>query len=515
MSSSSKETITVQKTINSLINYAYSELGMPDVDLIYAKNQLLDILHLDEPCEEVETNKNIYELLETITKFAIDNNLTNEEEAINFQTRIMGLITPPPSSTIEEFENIAYRDGNMAAARWLYDFGFKTTYIRKPDIDKNIMWSYELPRGKIDITINLSKPEKTPEQIAKAKLFKGGYPKCMLCIQNVGFTGNAAKPARQTLRTIPIELGGELWHVQYSPYNYFKEHLIAFADEHRPMKINRDTFVRMADFVDIFEDYFIGSNADLPIVGGSILAHDHYQGGAKVLPIFSRGNRKNFFFLGYPDVNVSIVDWFNSVVRIESKNKEQLINIAEMFRVAWENYSASEANILSNTGDEKHNTITPIMSMNSGVYRLDMILRNNRTDANHPYGIFHPTEDMHNIKKEGIGIIEATGRFILPGRLSKEMVMIRNILTSKDAIPFKDLADEKHPLNKHLGMIAQLSMDIGTGIAESKANAAITEYVNKTCEKILDTTAVFKNDEKGQKHFAKFIISVVGEQSQE
>ena len=504
-----------KSAVNALVDYAYNKLGMPDVDLVYAKNALLDILKLDEPSEEIETNTDIYYLLDNITKYAIEKGLTTEDEAINFQTRVMGAITPPPSSVIEEFENVAYKEDAMAAARWLYKFGFNTTYIRKPDIDKNIMWSFDAPRGKIDITINLSKPEKTPEQIAKAKLVKSGHPKCMLCIENVGFAGNAAKPARQTLRVIPISLGNEVWYVQFSPYSYFQEHLIAFAHEHRPMKISKETFVRMADFVDIFNDYFIGSNADLPIVGGSILAHDHYQGGAKVLPIFFRESRKNFYFLGYPDVNVSIVDWYNSVVRVESKNKAQLLEVADKFRIAWENYSDEEVDILASTNGERHNTITPIMSMNDGEYRLDMILRNNRTDEKHPYGIYHPTEDMHNIKKEGIGIIEATGRFILPGRLASEMTMIRDLLTSADPIPFKTLSDEKHPLCKHLGMIAQLAMDAGTNISESKASKAITDYINNTCEKILDTTAVFKNTQLGQDHFAKFIESVVGTQNQD
>ena len=515
MSNSNNTLEKAKQAVNALVNYAYNKLGMPDVDLIYAKNALLDILKIAEPSDVTDPSEDIYYLLDNICAYALEQGLITKDEEINFQTRIVGAITPPPSSVIEEFENIAYKEGNMDAAKWLYDFGWKTTYMRKPDIDKNIMWNCEGKYGKIDITINLSKPEKTPEQIAKAKLAQSGYPKCMLCIENVGFVGNAARPARQTLRTIPIELGGEEWNFQFSPYNYFQEHLIAFATEHRPMKISRDTFVRMADFVDIFEDYFIGSNADLPIVGGSILAHDHYQGGAKVLPIFSRGSRRNFFYIGYPNVNVSIVDWYNSVVRIESKIKSQVIEVAETFRKAWENYSDEAVGILANTNGEPHNTITPIMCMNNGEYRLDLILRNNRTDKEHPYGIYHPTEDMHNIKKEGIGIIEATGRFILPGRLESEMKMIKDLLTSADPIPFKELSDEKHPLHKHLGMIAQLAMDAGTNIHESKAGNAITQYINKTCEKILNTTAVFKNDEVGQEHFGYFIESVVGKQTQE
>ncbi len=504
-----------KQAVNALVEYGYNKLGIPDIDKIYVKNALLDILKIKEPSEITDPSDDIYYLLDNICAYAIEEGIITKDDEINFQTRLVGAVTPPPSSTVIEFENIALRDGNMEAAKWLYDFGFKTTYIRKPDIDKNKMWSFDGKYGKIDVTINLSKPEKTPEQIAKAKLAKTGYPKCMLCVENIGYAGNAAHPARQTLRAIPLELGGEKWWVQFSPYSYFQEHLIAFAEEHRPMKISKDTFIRMADFVDIFEDYFIGSNADLPIVGGSILAHDHYQGGAKVLPIFSRGARKNFFYIGYPDVNVSIADWYNSVVRIESKNKAQLIEVAEQFRSAWEKYSDEAVGILAETDGEKHNTITPIMSMNDGEYRLDMILRNNRTDKEHPYGIYHPTEDMHNIKKEGIGIIEATGRFILPGRLLSEMNMIKDLLTSENPIPFKELANENHPLHKHLGMIAQLSIDVGVNIHETKATKAIDGYVNSTCEKILNTTAVFKNDVIGQDHFAMFIESVVGKQAQE
>lgn len=330
----------------------------------------------------------------------------------------------------------------------------------------------------------------------------------------LGFVGNAAMPARQNIRIIPFELDGEEWFMQFSPYRYFEQHVIAVCKEHRPMCVSDATFARMADFVDMFPHYFIGSNAALPIVGGSILAHDHYQGGKKVLPVFSRPARRYFKVSGYGDVNVSVVDWYNSIVRIESKNRKQAIEVANMFRRAWDCYSDESVNVLCATqnGEEKiqHNAITPILSINDdGEYQFNLILRNNRTDDEHPYGIFHPRAELHNIKQESIGIIEVMGLFILPGRLAGEMTQIRNILTGKTPLDFKALSDEQHPLHKHLGMITQLVVDNGTACSDEVAENAVTDYINNVCEQILDTTAVFKNDQQGQDAFDKFIHNVI------
>ena len=382
-----------------------------------------------------------------------------------------------------------------------------SNYIRKVDIDKNIGWKVANPRGDIMITINLSKPEKDPKAILAAKNApQTAYPKCMLCKECVGFSGNAARPARQTLRTIPIILNNEVWHFQFSPYVYFENHCIALSDEHRPMHIDADTFERMFDFVELFPDYFIGSNADLPIVGGSILSHDHYQGGSKVLPEMSAPSKKFFTHSSFENVKVSIVDWYNSVIRLEGKDRKEVKELAAHILKCWREYSDKNVDISAKTRNEPHNTVTPIARFNDeNHYVIDMILRNNRTDKAHPFGIFHPTEDLHNIKKEGIGIIEALGLFILPGRLASEAHGIRDILTGKTPLDFKALSDESNPLSKHIGMIAQLANDFGTSLTEEEAATRVTDYINDACVRILDCTAVFKHDEKGEQAFDRFM----------
>ena len=497
--------------VSNLVDYAVNNLSLDEADVVFATNTLLDMLRLTEPSDAPVGKYDFYTSLTALSDHAIRKGICEESDRALFETRIMGALTPAPSKVIETFDNIAARDGSMKAAEWLEALSERSAYIRRPDIDRNVQWEYDNPRGKIVITINLAKPEKTPEEVKRAKEAKTGYPKCLLCAENVGFCGNAAHPARQTLRTIPFELDGEDWFMQFSPYVYFEQHMIAVSREHRPMNVNAATFRRMLDFVDLFPGYFIGSNAALPIVGGSILAHDHYQGGKKVLPIFSAGARKRYLMKDFPDVNVSIAEWYNSVVRLESKNRAMLLDAAEKFRSAWANYSDEGADIICRTANADgsstpHNAVTPTACFNDdGEYQINLILRNNRTDEKHPYGIFHPAEELHNIKQEAIGIIEVQGLFILPGRLQRESEQIKDILTGKTPLDFKAIAEDGHPLNKHLGMIAQLVADGGTEMSEEKAENAITDYINSACEKILDTTAVFKNTEDGQARFDKFI----------
>lgn len=507
-----------KQNINMLLQYAKDNLSLLSEDVIYIKNILLDLFKLTEPCEEKECkNFDLYETLSSLSAFAVRQKLIDENERSLFESKIMGILTPLPSRVIEEFDDVARYSGVDEALNYLYKLSEANTYLRRPDLDKNIVWKHENEKGDIVVTINLAKPEKTPEQVRLAKLAKGGYPKCMLCKENVGFAGNLAKPARQTLRTIPFELDGEEWFMQFSPYQYFEQHVIAISAEHRPMGVSKRSFKRMLDFVDLFPNYFIGSNAALPIVGGSILAHDHYQGGKKVLlPVFSRSARKNYLMTSFADVNVSIVDWYNSVVRITSKNRAQLIEAAEKFRAAWENYSDENVNIISSTlqnGEKiQHNAVTPICDLNrNGEYEINLILRNNRTDEEHPFGIFHPAKNLHNIKQESIGIIEVMGLFILPGRLQSEMTAIKDILTGKT--PLSSLQEvttnENHPLHKHLDMIAQLVATHNVNCSEKDAEKILKDYIDNACERILDTTAVFKNDENGQVAFDKFIQTVI------
>ncbi len=504
-----------KQNVARLLDYAQNNLYLSDLDAIYAQNQLLDTLGLTEPCQEPKLGAyDIYDVMNALSDFAVRKKIIDENAKSNFETKLMGFVMPSPSTVVEMFDNEASYKGIDKACDFLCKLGFDSLYLRGKDFEKNIVWQHDSQRGKIIVTINLSKPEKTPEQVRLAKEAKTGYPKCVLCQNMLGFVGNAAMPARQNIRIIPFELDGEEWFMQFSPYRYFEQHVIAVCKEHRPMCVSDATFARMADFVDMFPHYFIGSNAALPIVGGSILAHDHYQGGKKVLPVFSRPARRYFKVSGYGDVNVSVVDWYNSIVRIESKNRKQAIEVANMFRRAWDCYSDESVNVLCATqnGEEKiqHNAITPILSINDdGEYQFNLILRNNRTDDEHPYGIFHPRAELHNIKQESIGIIEVMGLFILPGRLAGEMTQIRNILTGKTPLDFKALSDEQHPLHKHLGMITQLVVDNGTACSDEVAENAVTDYINNVCEQILDTTAVFKNDQKGQDAFDEFIHSVI------
>ena len=504
-----------KQNVARLLDYAQNKLYLSDLDAIYAQNQLLDALGLTEPCEDIKLGSyDIYDVMSALSDFAVRKKIIDENAKSNFETKLMGFVMPSPSQTVEMFDDEASYEGVEKACDFLCKLGFDSLYLRGKDYEKNIVWQHEGKRGNITVTVNLSKPEKTPEQVRLAKEAKTGYPKCVLCEDMLGFVGNAAMPARQNIRIIPFELDGENWFMQFSPYRYFEQHVIAVCKQHRPMCVSDSTFARMADFVDMFPHYFIGSNAALPIVGGSILAHDHYQGGKKVLPVFSRPSRNYFKVAGYADVNVSIVDWYNSIVRIESKNRMQALEVANKFRRAWDVYTNEKINVVCATEKDgekvQHNAITPILSINSdGEYQFNLILRNNRTDEAHPFGIFHPRKELHNIKQESIGIIEVMGLFILPGRLAGEMAQIRDILTGKTPLDFKSLAEETHPLHKHLGMITQLVVDNGTNCQEEVAENAVTDYINDVCEQILETTAVFKNDQEGQDAFVDFIHSVV------
>lgn len=502
-----------KQNVAKLVDYAVKRLYLDDYDVIYAQNLLLDALSLTEPYEGALKPYDIYETLDKLSDYAVRKKLIEEHEKLNFETKLMGMVMPSPSKTVDMFDDICAQKGVKAATDFLFKLSEDCTYLRRPDLDKNIVWEHESKRGNIVITVNLSKPEKTPEQVRLAKLATGGYPKCMLCAENLGWAGNAAKPARQTIRTIPIELDGESWFVQYSPYQYFDQHLIAVSREHRPMNMNAATFKRMAEFVQTFPHYFIGSNAPLPIVGGSILAHDHYQGGSKVLPVFKRGARRTFS-MADRDAKISVVDWYNSVIRVEGSNLEDVLYVVNRFFENWLKYSDESQNIICKTAEggeiTQHNAVTPICSFNDdGEYQFNLILRNNRTDAEHPFGIFHPAQNLHNIKQEAIGIIEVMGLFILPGRLKREMDDIKDIICGKVPLDVNALSDETHPLHKHSGMIMQLALANSGALDEKKAQEAITGYINDACEQILDTTAVFKNTDEGQAAFDRFIKSVI------
>lgn len=491
--------------IEQLLDYATKHISLDKFDIHYTRNALLDNFHLGATTKfnSIPAYDDIQDVVDFMVDYAIKKGLTKEEDRLLYETRIFGLVTPPPSSVILKFDITQAMEDIEQATNFLYDLSCANNYLRLKDINKNIMWEYKGSRGDLVVTINLSKPEKDPKQIAAALKAKTGYPACMLCPSNVGYAGNAGHPARQTLRTIPVTLNDEQWWIQYSPYQYYTKHLIAFCDEHRPMQVNHDCIARLVDFVDQFPHFFMGSNAALPIVGGSILTHDHYQGGGKSLPMFKAPIRKTFKS-PIRGAEISIVDWYNSVVRITSSKKLVAVEAADYVLRQWAEYSDESVNIICKT-DAQHNAVTPIARYENGKYIVDLILRNNRTDAEHPFGIYHPTEDLHNIKKEGIGIIEVMGTFILPGRLDRELKEIEKFLTGENTFVYEDVAQETHPLTKHKDMIKALIQANGTNNTAQNAEKIVKDYINITCEKILECTAVFKNTDEGRNAFDKFM----------
>ena len=499
----------IAKHVANLVEYAQDKLGLNYYDAVYAHNRLLAELKLTEPTTPDEVLPDFQTgIIDKIVEYAVEQGLADPKAKLLYETKIIGLVMPSPSLVMARFDALVRNQGIEAATDYLNDLSVNSNYIRMPDIKKNIKWTANCPNGDLTITINLSKPEKSNEQVAlERSMPQTNYPKCMLCLENLGFEGSYRHPARETIRIIPMFLNDEPWFMQYSPYVYFDNHCIAISENHQPMSITPKTFTRLLDFVELFPHYFMGSNADLPIVGGSILAHEHYQGGKKVLPMFTRPVRKAFASNEYPSVNIGILDWYNSVIKLSGTNREDIEAVAQKILTAWRNYTDESVGVIAHT-DNPHNTITPIATIENDDYCLYLILRNNRTDETHPYGIYHPTEDMHNIKKEGIGLIEAMGTFILPGRLASEITQIVDIMTGKTPLNFAELSDEKNPLSKHLGMIIQLANDSGTTLSNDDAEKAVINYVNNTCVKILECTAVFKNTEIGQQAFEKFLNSL-------
>ena len=499
----------IKALLSTLVEYAKKKLYLSRYDGVYALNRLLSLFRFDSPEEPLPDIPDFQTgLLDPLVDYAVKNGLTTDEERLLFETEMMGLVTPSEGEVIARFDQTCSMEGAPRATQYLNEISVNSNYIRMADINKNIRWTANFPEGNLCVTINLSKPEKSNAEVARQKsLPQTGYPKCMLCLENLGFRGSLTHPARETIRIIPLFLNDEAWFMQFSPYVYFDEHVIAVSETHHPMQITDETFVRLMDFTEMFPHYFLGSNADLPIVGGSILSHEHYQGGKKVLPMFSRPARKNFASKKYPSVSIATLDWYNSVIRLTGRIRDEVQAAAHDILAAWRSYSDESQHIIAKT-DQPHNTVTPIATMENDNYVLYMILRNNRTDELHPYGIFHPTEDMHNIKKEGIGLIEAMGTFILPGRLQKELSAIAKILSDGNTPDFRSLSEENNPLSKHFDMIIQMVNEFGTSLSTKEARSKIINRVNTTCQKILECTAVFKNTEEGQKAFEKFLNSV-------
>lgn len=501
--------------VEKLLAYAEEFLHLKKLDVIYTRNLLLREFKLKEPAEDadvsaVKTLSVPDELVAETERYALENGLCEEGEENLYSTYIMGILSPKPSEVNEEFFRLRKEEGVKAACRYFYDLCIKNNYIQKTAIDKNLKWEYKDGDNILEITINLSKPEKDNKEIAKLlvkKAEKPKYPKCLLCKENEGFEGSLSHPARENIRTVSLNLAGEEWFVQYSPYAYYDEHCIAISKQHVPMNVNAKTVEKLADFVDVFPNYMIGSNASLPIVGGSILNHEHFQGGVHLMPMHKSHIAVEMKSAKYPDVKVGIADWYNSVVRLQSANRAHVVALTGEIVEFWKTYSDEENDIVAKTGDTPHNASSPIVRKIGDEYCIDLILRNNRTSEEYPDGIFHAHPEHHNIKKEGIGLIEAMGLFILPGRLKKQLAMIADILCGREKYDEAALNDSENYLYVHRDMIKKLKASFN-GKTYEEAHAAVISYVNETCKNILDNTAVFKKNETGVKGFKKFLAAL-------
>lgn len=506
--------------IEKLLRFSTKFLHMSERDVIYFRNLLLREFKLDEPLEE-ERDLTFIDALDVpdilvseIEAYAVENGLAEEITKGLYSTYIMGILSPLPSETNRKFREIKATQGIEKACEYLHNLSIMNNYVQKTAIGKNLKWEYVDGKKYLEITINLSKPEKDNKEIAKLLTQtkqKGKYPACLLCKENEGYQGTLTHPARENIRTISLELGGEKWFVQYSPYGYFNEHMIAISETHAPMHIKEDTIDKILDFVDFFPNYVIGSNAALPIIGGSILNHEHFQGGGHLMPMHKAPYSsflRDYECKLHKKVKVGIVDWYNSVVRLESTDRKEIAALAKDIVNGWEVFTDETCNIIAETEDGvKHNSLSPVARKEGKLYIIDMILRNNMTSKEFPDGIYHAHPEYHNIKKEGIGLIEAMGLFILPGRLKKQLDMIGDILCGREAYDKDAISKEDNYLYVHRNMIEKL-YDGGLSKTKEEADKRVTDYVNETCKKILLNTAVFKKDEEGYYGFNRFLATV-------
>ena len=491
--------------IKSLINYG-AECGLiPESDKIYTTNLILDALDMDEytePAGEVPAMELEY-ILAGILDYAVEKGIIGDgiTEKDLFDTKIMGLLTPRPSEVIRNFDSL-YGESPEKATDYFYKLSCDCDYIRRYRIVKDMKWKSDSVYGPMDITINLSKPEKDPKAIAAAKNAKqAGYPKCMLCKENTGYRGRMNHPARQNLRTIPVTINNEDWFFQYSPYVYYNEHCIVFNGAHTPMKIDRAAFTKLFDFVKVFPHYFVGSNADLPIVGGSILSHDHFQGGHYTFAMAEAPVEKEVAFAGFGDIKAGIVKWPMSVIRLSGPDTERIIELADKILLKWRGYSDESAFIFAETEGEPHNTITPIARKRGEMFELDLVLRNNITTDEHPLGVYHPHKELHHIKKENIGLIEVMGLAVLPSRLKEEMALLGEYITEG-----KDIAScEK--LVSHLEWAEMIKAKYAD-INKDNVDEILQKEIGIVFTKVLEDAGVYKCDEKGREDFMKFIEAV-------
>lgn len=492
--------------IQKLIKYALRKNLIIKDDITYSTNRVLSVLKLDEinfdhtNCSE---DLDLSSILDHISNWAHVNNLIESNTPVYrnlLDTEIMNCFMPRPSEVISIFKN-KYTTNPIDATNYFYDLSRASNYIRTDRIAKNLVWKAFTDYGDLDITINLSKPEKDPKAIAAAKNMKStSYPKCLLCKENEGYKGRINHPARGNHRVIPIELTGDKWFLQYSPYVYYNEHCIVFKGEHDPMRLSKSSFDRLLQFTDIFPHYFIGSNADLPIVGGSILSHDHFQGGHYVFAMEKAPIEKEVALKNFPEIKAGIVKWPMSVLRVQSKDKEELAEVAGIILKNWRTYSDETVEIYAETNDTPHNTITPIARRRGELFELDLVMRNNRTSDEHPLGIFHPHSEVHHIKKENIGLIEVMGLAVLPARLKSELNRLEKYLIERNLSLEKDLL-------KHADWINYLK-EIYCSVSNDEVFDILKKEVGIKFMTVLEHAGVFKRTVAGQNAFVEFIHSI-------
>ena len=497
--------MSIELWIDSLVSYAMN-MGLAEpCDHQVIVNRLLDLLHKEDytPSEE-PLSEDLEEILAGILDYAVANGLCDDGITARdiFDTRIMGAITPMPREIIRTFRE-KYAADPVAATDWYYKLSCDTDYIRRYRIAKDMRWKYPSEYGEMDITINLSKPEKDPKAIAAAKNApQSGYPKCQLCVENEGYAGRMNHPARSNHRILPIEVCGAQWRLQYSPYVYYNEHCIVFNAEHVPMKIDRSAFEKLLDFTRAFPHYFVGSNADLPIVGGSILSHEHFQGGHYTFAMETAPVEKELAFAGYEDISAGIVKWPMSVIRLSGSEPGRIADLADKILLAWRGYSDESVGVIAFSDGEPHNTITPIARRRGDLYELDLVLRCNITTAEHPLGVFHPHADKHNIKKENIGLIEVMGLAVLPSRLKSELTALAAALAAG-----KDVSGDE-VLGKHAAWVEGLKK-VHT-FTEENALDILLQETGKVFAAVLEDAGVYKRTEAGQAAFQAFVDHVNG-----
>ena len=495
----------VDKAVSKLVRYCMDTGLIEECERNWAINSVLDVLKLDDytDTDPGEEELVLSDILEELLDDAARRGVLEHDSVVYrdmLDTELMGRLTPRPAEVIRRFQ-LLYSQSPSAATDWYYRFSQDTNYIRRDRIARDVQWKAETEYGELDITINLSKPEKDPKAIAAARnAVASSYPKCQLCAENEGYAGRVDHPARQNHRMIPITINGSPWYLQYSPYVYYNEHCICLNREHVPMKVDRACFDKLLDFVTQFPHYFVGSNADLPIVGGSILAHDHFQGGRYTFAMEKAEVESEFTFEGYEDIRAGIVKWPMSVVRITGPDRTRLAELAERILNRWREYSDESVMVFSETDGVPHNTITPIARRRGDLYELDLVLRNNLTTEEHPLGLFHPHAELHHIKKENIGLIEVMGLAVLPARLKKELAAVADALVSgvdlrNDELTAKH-ADWAEELKKRYSFTGE------------NAEGILQKEVGIVFSKVLEHAGVFKRDDRGKDAFMRFLAKV-------